>query len=184
MRTIIVAMLLMLYGSSLVWADGFGYDGMATLAAALENRIWSIRSSPASSGALDSVKIYLKVTTQAHLVKLAVYKWSDTSFVDSTYIIDVPVSESWVYFQFVNNASITADTEYAIAAWGEATAGDVTTLFNFTGGSCAAQSTAAYGVWPTPKWTTVDLDEIYLSSIYAYYTPEEVEGAGQVIIIQ
>ena len=184
MRTIIVAMLLMLYSPSLVWADGFGYDGEGALSTTIEDAIFANISSPTNSGTLDSIKAWLEVTTQAHLVKLAVYKWSDTSFVDSTEIIDVPTGEGWVYFDFVNNASITADTEYALSVVSEATAGDCKIDLYSSGGSAAAQNPFTYGVWPTPKWTGVNWTDVYKFSIYCFYTAEEGEGAGQVIIIQ
>jgi len=161
---------------------GFGYDDEGNLTTPIEDVLWANRSSPASSGVLEGIKAWLTVTTEAHLVKLAVYKWSDTSFVDSTYEIDVPTGEGWVYFQFVNNASITASTEYALVVVAEATAGDCKIDFYTTGGSHAGETGSSYGVWPTPKWTTVNQSGSYQFSIYCFYTAEE-EAAGQVIII-
>jgi len=180
MKTTIVALILMFYTPSLVWADGFGADNEGASSFSIEDEIWANRSSPEFSGRLDSIKAWLTVTTEAHLVKLAVYKWSDTSFVDSTEIIDVPTGEGWVYFQFVNNASITEGTEYALAVVAEATAGYCKIDVDLNIGSHAVQSDFTYGVWPTPKWTTVSGIGNMEFSIYCFYTAV----GGQVIFIQ
>jgi len=182
MRTIIAALILMLYSSSLVRSEGFGHDGEGNLTSSIEDRIWINISSPASSGTLDSIKVWLTVSTQPHLVKLAVYLWSDTSLVDSTEIIDVPLGEGWVYFDFVNNASITDGTEYALAVMAEATAGVAVIDFSTSGGTHAGDYDFDYGVWPDPL-TTLDQGGLYLFSIYCFYTAEE-EAAGQIIMIQ
>ena len=180
MRTLATALLILLLAPNL-WAEGFGYESVGGNNNSIENNIWANRASPASSGTLDSMKVYLNTTTATHNVKGAVYLWSDTSFVDSTEIIAVGTGAAWVYFDFVNNASITASTEYAIAVWSEAADGDCVIYFDLGGGS-SAQGSATYGVWFTPKWTGVENEYgSFPISIYAYYTP--VAAAGQVIII-
>lgn len=177
MRNVLAALLvLMLYAPSTVWADGFGFDGEGIANTTIEDTIWANRSSPASSGTLDSIKAWLTVTTEAHLVKLAVYQWSDTSFVDSTEIIDVPVGEGWVYFEFVNNNSITASTEYVLAVVAEQTAGDCKLDLALTGVH-AGDLNSGYGEWQTPKWTTVNHTGTWKFSIYCFYTPEAAAGA-------
>lgn len=181
MRLLATALLILLLAPNL-WAEGFGYDGEGSFETTIEDVKWANRSSPASSGTLDSIKVWITVTTQSHEVKLAVYQWSDTSFIDSTEIIDVGIGEGWVYFDFVNNASITASTEYALVALAEATTGDCQIDFEISGGSHAGEIGGSYGVWPTPKWTTVDQSGSYKFSIYCFYTAEA--AAGQVIVIQ
>lgn len=183
MRNILAALLvLMLCGTSTLWADGFGYDGEGIAAATIEDTTWANRSTPASSGVLDSGKVWVEVTTEAHLVKFAVYQWSDTSFVDSTYEIDVPVGEGWVYFQFVNNNSITASTEYALAIVAEATAGDCKVDLALGGTDARDFNSGSDDQWQTPKWTTVNATGTFKLSIWCFYTPEA--AAGQVIMIQ
>lgn len=163
-------------------ANRFGADNEGGFTSSIRDVIWANRSSPTSSGTLDGMAAWLTVTTASHNVKGVVYLWSDKSFVDSTEIIDVPIGEGWVFFEFVNNANITASTEYAIAIVAEANGGDCKVDFDLSGGSHAIQSPFTYGVW-LANWTTVSDSGSYEVSIYAFYTPAEEEAAGQIIMI-
>lgn len=184
MRTILATLLvLILCSPPLLRAEGFGRDAEGIASTTIEDRIWANISSPASSGVLDSIKAWLTVTTEAHLVKLAVYKWSDTSFIDQSEEIDVPVGEGWVYFDLSGDSSVTASTEYALAVMAEATGGDCKIDIAIGGSSHAGQTTFTYGVWPTPKWTTADQGGTNRYSIWCFYTVEAA-AAGQIIMIQ
>lgn len=183
MRTVIVLALLLCLAPNL-WADGFGYGSAGSFSIAIDDTVWAHISAPASSGTLDSLKARLSVTTAAHNVKAAVYKWSDTSFVDSTEIVNITnLGTDWIYFDFIGNASITADTQYALAVWAEGANGSCKVFFEISGGTHAGQLPYTYAVWPTPKWTTVNQSGSYKFSIYCFYTaPEAV--AGQIFILQ
>lgn len=161
----------------------FGTDVEGPLQTSIGDVIWGNIASPASSGTLDGVRVYLTVTTASHNVKCALYLWSDTSLVDSTYIVDVPITESWVVFDFVNNASITASTEYAIVVIAEANGGDCKIDFATSGGSHVGESGGSYGVWPS-DWTTVNQSGSFDFSIYAFYTPADGEAVGKIIFIR
>ncbi len=181
---IVATVFLLLCLSPNLFADGFGYDNAGALTQTVENQRYAIRSTPTSSGPLDSIKAYLNVTTEAHEVHLAVYKWSDTSFVDSTEVIDVPTGESWVWFDFIGNDSVFADTQYALVVQAEATGGGCAVAYTSGGGSTAYDVLCSYSAWPTPKWTDVFGTGSDRFSIYCYYTGEAAGAAGQIIIIQ
>lgn len=166
-----------------LWAESFGYSSAGQYPTSIEDIIWANRSSPAKSGTLDSIKAWVVTTTANRNVKFAVYKWSDTSFVDSTEIVTTQLATEWLYADFVGNASIYADTEYALCVIAEAADGDCQVFFNTSGGAHAAQSPFTYGVWPTPKWTTVTHSGVYEFSILCFYTAEEAV-AGQIFILQ
>jgi len=181
MRVVATILLLLCLAPNL-WAGGFGYGTDGNLWQTIESMRYANRSTPTSSGPLDSIKVYLQITTASHNVHCAVYKWSDTSFVDSTEVINVGIGIAWVYFDFVGNDSIYADTEYALVVQAQPVDGVCNVSYTTVGGSCAYDIFCSWGAWPTPKWTTVSATGEDRFSIYAYYTGEE-EAGGSIIFI-
>jgi len=175
-RTIVAALLLMFFSPPLVWAEGFGYCTAGDNWYTIENQRVANRSTPTSSGPLDSIKVYLQVTEASHNVHCAVYKWSDTSFVDSTEVINVGTGTAWIYFDFIGGDSIFADTEYALVVQAQPAAGVCNVSHTTSGGTSAYDIFSSWGAWPTPKWTTIYYTDIDRFSLCCYYTGEEAVG--------
>jgi len=165
-------------------SDGFGFGSGCGLTTTIENRIWATRDTPEFTGTLDSAKVYLFKTLPNHDVKVAVYKVGDSSLIDQTEVVVVGAGSSWEYFDFLGNDSIYADTEYAIAVWSKSTGGECEVGFNVAGGNGShwGQATAAWGAWPSPKWTTLDQSGTYCFSIYVYYTPVEADAVVRAVV--
>lgn len=164
-------------------ADNFGYCSDGSSWQTVEGQRWANRSTPTSSGPLDSMGVYLQVTTDAHNVHCAVYKMSDSSLVDSTEIINVGVGTAWIYFDFIGNDSLFADTEYALVVQAEPASGVCNVGYTTGGGASIYDILAQYGAWQV-KWTTIFGTGSDRFSLCCYYTGPAPEGVGIMIIIQ
>jgi len=178
------------------WAEGdiwhnasFGNENEEITQAFLEGRrTGSIYEAP-SAGTLDSIKAYIEVISAPHMLKIAAYEWNGPSsvadYVDSTEIIDVPAGgASWIMFDFILNASVTAGTKYSLTLWGEDTGGNI---YGYSGTSIGDSTWVNYialDAWPSTI-TPENIGSNRRYSILCYYTEgAPPEAAGQVIIIQ
>lgn len=177
MRKIIVAMLLMLYSPSLVWADTLGETGIGGFFISTENIMFAGRFTATSNGTLDSIYGHMRIGP-SRIAKCAVYNWETKELVDTS-IASRGNDSGWIGYDLAIGANIYSDTVYALVAWGDAGGGEVGIYANLFGG-LAGFGALTYGVWPKP-WVPDD-SATYNVSIYVTYTPEE--AAGQIIIIQ
>lgn len=174
----LVILLLFLPAES--WSDVVGeertdYDQILTI----EQEPRGLWITPATTGTLDTARVYLLVQDNAHDVRCAVYRRSDSSFVDSTTVVECAVDTAWYAFPFYENSTIKADTTYYLIAY---SADEVTNCkIGFLYSSDGYWFTDAYegspmGAWPDtldPTFTDPD----YGVCIHAIYTPEAEEEA-------
>jgi len=166
---IIATILSVLMLTASTQAGTLGFENIAAYPTSIENVILGDRDAAPSSGILDSIRVYLAVTTAAHDVHCAVYKVSDESLVDSSEIKSVGVGTAWVVFDLKLDGAIYADTVYAVVAQAKSVDGDCKMYLNLTGNYLFAYEAHTFGSWDDP-WTGMGGGATRDVSIYAYYT--------------
>jgi len=185
MKTLATAILVLLLTPNL-WAEGFGNQETGNILTTMENYVVGGIFAAPSAGTLDSIKMLIVVTTESHLVRLAIYEWNGSGIsgdlVDSTEEIDVAVGESWRMFHFQQNASISSGSKYSLVGWGESTAGGLDTRRTNQANDTMIQKADAYsGAWPSTVSAT---GYEAIISVYCYYTEgAPPEAAGAIIFI-
>lgn len=181
--------LLLLLLPMLVQAESFGNEDEETGEGLIEDCMRGAVFTAPSAGTVDSIKAYIKITTQAHLTKLAIYEWLGSGvagdLIDSTEEINIPVQgDTWVMFDFILNGSISANTKYSLMAWSEATAGVAYIAYGSSTGDTTHLTSNSYPAsWPSTL-TPSNVYSNYTNSIVCYYTTgEPPEAAGKIIFI-
>ncbi len=138
----------------------------------------------ATGGTLDSIVAFTHIVISDHKTKLAIYKWTGAGGSGDDLIDSVPewtatahASPSWKQKAVQNNASLTANQEYLLVPWSEATADFHQQFFSnneaYTG-SHAPRTYTGY-TWSDPLDHTAGEAGTWKISIYAVYTEEAAE---------
>jgi len=139
-------------------AVNFGDSTVSTPNVGIQETWVATKATAPGNGTLDSIGIYLGVHLSGYPAQFFIYKFSDSSLVDSTARTNLStVDTEWVWLPVVKKASISKDTAYIIGAWADA---NYKVFMNLSGGDgiwmeSVAWSSALSTPWPTPtRYTT------------------------------
>jgi len=173
-RYLLIALLLIGGGVS---ADMTGTaPGGTGFPQSLESTMRGSQYTQSADGTLDSVGVYLSITTEAHNVHAALYKAVDSSFVDSTEIVSCGTGNGYHYLSFVAGADVYEDTVYVVIAQAEAGNGACDIPINIGGTNVTWYASGAWYKWVDPFWTHTTGANRY--DIHFHYTPDAAPATG------
>ena len=109
---------------------------------------------------LDSVRVLVDDTVGTNIIRAAIYRRADSSFVDSTYHKTLAGTNTnyWANLKFVNGAQVKKDTSYVVM-FNKISGNNVRVYRVASSGNIYWQSGTLSGSWPskfTPSGTTSD----------------------------
>ena len=175
MKHLIYIILVLLLISDSLFADGFGHEADGGYDLDIKDIMWIDFETPTTSGTIDSIKAYVTGTTPVKKFRLAIYKRSDSSVVDSFTQATAAAGTAWYYMQAYLNGTIEADEKYALAIWGQNKSGVGAIRGSLSGGDSTGVKAGTYDTWPDP-YTGMSYTSDRWLSIYCYYTPAAAGG--------
>jgi len=155
-RLLLIALLLI--GGAVSANDTTGYTGSGTYAMAVYDTIWGSAVRPVVHGTLDTMVVFLKVSTTTDAdVHCAVYRAADSSLVDSTTVrtISGESSGAWYKFPFVGNDTIYPGVEYVLAVQADDNGSEFVDIgLEISGGIKTWYQETNYGAWADPLATS------------------------------
>jgi len=189
MKTIVAALLLMLYSPSLIWAAGFGSEATGNESHNIENIYRGGVFTCPSAGTGDSMKAEILCSTLNKNFKFALYSWSESGALTLIDTTDegtaIAGTTAWYTLTWQNSPSLSASTNYSLTVWG-ASGTDALYLRQVVGTGYWRwwAISKIYNGWTDPVTPSGRSENQGPMSIYCYYTESEPpEAAGQVIII-
>lgn len=128
---------------------GFSMDGSNPFA--IENIIFASPATMPEAGEAYSISARTQVVTVPHLLKCALYKVSDLSFVAETEEKEVPIQPTPTITEFVfsNRPQLESGVEYYICVWSNATSGTTFLLTKTETGTDSISDNLTYNGFPS-----------------------------------